>query len=124
MESSQKTLGDRIGLAAGQPPRTGYGVETLDGDDVRNAETGEGVADVALADEAAHIRILRGEALDWLAPAAGGVGDVIDQERTRDLNLDRFGKDPRRQAVACAGLERKKRVVAGRACVKEIDAAE
>ena len=52
----QETLGDRIGFAAGQPPRPRRGIETLDRHHIGHAEAREGVTHIAFADEAAQIR--------------------------------------------------------------------
>jgi hypothetical protein len=90
----EEAFGYRIGFAAGQPPRPRGGVEALDRNHIGHAETGEGVAHIAFADEPADIRILCGQRFDRLALATLRVGDVVGQKRTRDLHLDRPGKGP------------------------------
>jgi len=108
----EEAFGDRIGLAAGQPPRARRGVETLDRYDVGDAEAGEGVTHIAFPDEAAQVRILGCQGFDRFALAAEGVADVVDQDRAGDLDFDRLRKGSLRHAVAGAGLEREHRVVA------------
>ena len=53
-----------------------------------------------------------------------GIGEIVDQDRAGDLHLDRPGECPLRHAVACAGIERKHRVVAGGAGVEQVGGAE
>ena len=98
----QEALGDGIGLAAGQPSRTRRRIETLDRHHVGHPEAREGVAHIAFADEAAHVGELRRQRLDRLALAAERIGEVVDEDRARDLHFDRPGEDPRRQTRACA----------------------
>ena len=124
MQRSEETLGDGIGLAAGQPPRPRRRVEALDRHHIGNAEAGEGIAHIAFPDEAAQVGKLRRQCLDRFALAAGGIVDVVDQHRAGDLDFDRPGKGPLRHAVAGAGLQRKHRVVAGGAGVKHIGGPE
>src|SRR6202012_2522911 len=95
-----------------QPPRAGGRVEALDRDHIGHAEAGEGITDIALADEAAHVRILRGERLDRLPLAALWVGDVVGH------------KGARPQAAASPGIEREHRVVTGWPGVEDIDGTE
>src|SRR3954451_1309259 len=85
----QEALGDRIGLLAGKPPRLGNAVEALDRHHIGDAETGESVAHIAFPDELAQVRVERRERFDRLALAARGIGNVIDERRTRNLHLDR-----------------------------------
>ena len=120
----QETLGDRIGLAAGQPARARRRVQALDRHHIGHAEAGEGVAHIAFADEAAHVRKLRRQRFDRFALAAERIGKVVGQERAGDLHLDGSGEHPRRQAIAGAGIERKHRVVAGGAGMEQVDPAE
>ena len=117
----QKALGDGIGLAAGQPPRPRRRIETLDRHHIGHAEAREGVAYIALTDEAAHVGELRRQRLDRLAPAAKRIGEVVDEDRAGDLHFDRLGEGPR---ATRAGLQRKHRVVAGRTGVEQICATE
>jgi hypothetical protein len=53
--------------------------------------------------------------------AAERIGEVVDEDRAGDLHFDRLGEGPR---AARAGLQRKHRVVAGRAGVKQVGGAE
>src|SRR5579859_358299 len=120
----QETFGNRIGFAAGEPPRLWRGIEALDRNHIRHAEAAEGIAHVAFADEAPQIRVLRRQRFDWLALAALRIGDVVEQERASDLHFDRLGEGPRWQAASRAGLKREYRVIAGWAGIEEIDGAE
>ena len=45
VQGFEETLGDGIGLAAGEPLREGNAVEALDRHNVGNTEAGEGIAD-------------------------------------------------------------------------------
>ena len=120
----QKALGDGIGLAAGEPPRARRRVEALDRHHIGHAEAGEGVAHIAFADEAPHIRKLRRQRFDRFALAAGGIGQIVGEQRAGDLHLDRPRECPRRHVFAGAGLERKHGVVTGAAGMKQIDPPE
>ena len=124
MQRLEETLGDGVGLAAGQPPRAGSAVETLDRYHVGNAEAREGVAHITFPDEAAQVGKLLHQCLDRLTLAAEGIADVVDQDRAGDLNLDRSGKGSPRHAKASAGLKRKHGVVAGRAGIEHVDGTE
>jgi len=117
----QKTLGNGIGLAAGQPPRPWRRVQTLDRHHIGHAEAREGVAHVAFTDEAAHVGELRRQRLDRLTLAAERIGEVVDEDRASDLHFDRPGEGSR---ATRAGIQRKHRVVAGWPCVKQICGAE
>ncbi len=94
----QETLGDRIGLAAGQPPRARRRVQALDRHHIGHAEAGEGIAHIAFADEAAQVGKLRRQRLDRFALAAEGIGEIVGQDRAGDLNFDR---PDQRSAAAC-----------------------
>ena len=120
----EETLGDRIGFAAGQPPRPRRRIEALDRHHIGHAEPREGVAHIAFADEAADVGKLRRQRLDRLAPAAERIGKIVDQDRAGDLHFDRPGESPRRQTRACARLQRKHRVVTGRTGVEQVSGAE
>src|SRR5919197_4192971 len=99
----QETLGNRVSLATGQPPRPRRRVQALDRHDIGHAEAGEGIAHIAFANEAAHVRELRRQRLDRLAFAAERIGKIVDEDRARDLHLDRAGEGSGRQARAPAG---------------------
>ncbi|MGY3117561.1 hypothetical protein ACVWXQ_001498 [Bradyrhizobium sp. S3.14.4] len=105
-EPFQEALGNRIGFLAGEPPRLCDAIQALDGDDIGNAEAGEGVVHIAFPDEPAQVRIGCRKRLDLLALAAGGIGDVVNECRARDLHLDRPCVDAARHAVAGTGFER------------------
>ena len=120
----QETLGDRIGLAASQPPRPRRRVEALDRHHIGHAEAREGVTHVTFADEAPHIGKLRRQRLDRFTLAAEGIGEIVGEDRAGDLHLDRPGEGPLRHAIACTGLEREHRVVTGCARVEQVDGAE
>ena len=49
---------------------------------------------MAFADEAAHVGELGCQRLDRLAFAAERIGEVVDEDRARDLHLDRLGEGP------------------------------
>src|SRR5215212_6262134 len=120
-QRSEETFGYRVGFAAGQPLRVRRAVEALDRHHIRDTEAGEGVAHIAFPDEAAEVGVPCRQGLDRFALAAKRIIDVIDQDRAGDLNFDRLGKDSLRNAVAGAGLQRKHRVVTGRARVEQVD---
>ena len=98
----QKALGNGIGLATGQPPRPRRRVQTLDRHHVGHAESREGVAHIAFADEAAHVGELRRQRVDRFALAAERIGEVVDEDRAGDLHVDRPSEGPRRQTRASA----------------------
>ncbi|MBA7677504.1 hypothetical protein ES703_85762 [subsurface metagenome] len=64
-------------------------------------------------DQEVGLRILCRQRLDRLAFAAGGIGEVINQQRAGDLHLDRLCEGPARQAVAGAGRQREGGVIPG-----------
>src|SRR5438309_8595208 len=55
----QEALRDWIGLAAGQPPRTGRRVQTLDRHHIGYTEAREGVTYITFTDETAQVGKLR-----------------------------------------------------------------
>ena len=99
-------------------------IEALDRDNIGNTEAREGVTNIALTDEAAQIGKLRLQGLDRFSLAAERIVDVISQDRAGDLDLDRPSEGSLRHAVAGARFERKNRVVAGRARVKQVNPPE
>ena len=65
-----------------------------------------------------------GKRFHRLALAAGGIGEVIDQQGAGDLHLDRPRKRPVRQAVAGAGRQREGGIIAARSGLENIHGAE
>src|SRR5439155_889798 len=66
------------------------------------APTHAAAGDDVAARVIAHVGELRRQRLDRLALAAERIGEVVDEDRARDLHFDRPGEDPRRQTRACA----------------------